>query len=378
MSFTLRGLGSLRGSSWVLVFGALGALAGCKKKPRAITWAANANAYNSPIDTVLAFSCPPGGRPGLVWGTDTYTSDSSICGAALHSGRIQSESGGVVRIRIGPGLPSYSGSVRAGVATLNFGPYPRSFTIEGGPAPGLVAVPVPGVQFNSNGLNIGGLQINVGRPNPNAPPVGDPWVANASNRRGQLGTSFVHNCPPGGAPRTVWGSGPYTDDSSICTAAVHAGRINQATGGPVTVFIHPGRPRYQGTSANGISSSNFGAYAGSFSFDPTLPPETTAPAGMQGLDWDDNAQAFRGQNGTIHRVWCPPGGSVHTVWGSGPYTDDSSVCNAAVHAGRIRPETGGTFGVLTSQGFKRYRGSSRNGITSLNFGQYPGSFVVIP
>ncbi len=329
---------------------------------------------------MLAFSCPPRGRPSAVWGTDVYTADSSICTAALHSGRIALETGGIVRIRIGPGLPSFDGAVRGGVASLPYGAYPTSFTIEGGPAPGLVAVPVPGVQFNANGVNIGGLQINVGQPaNSNGSAAqADPWTVTATSRRGQVGTNFVHACPPGGAQRSVWGSGPYTDDSSICNAAVHAGRITREAGGPVTVFIHPGRQRYAGTAANGVTSSNFGAFAGSFSFDATLPPETAGPANAIGLDWDDNAGQFRGQNGTTHRIWCPPGGSPGSVWGSGPYTDDSSVCTAAVHAGRIRPETGGMFGVLISQGFRRYQGSRRNGVTSLNFDAFPGSFVVVP
>jgi hypothetical protein len=366
----------------LLVCVALSAIAGCKKKnrdsegpaPTLIQWNANANAYRAQIGAVLSFSCPPGGTPSSVWGTDMYTSDSSICGAAAHSGRIQPQAGGVVQIQIAPGQPSYQGTIRAGIATLNFGAYPGSFTIVGGPAPGLVAVPVPSVNVNAQGVNIGGIQIGIG----NNGGAGNPWSANARNRRGQNGTSFVHECPPGGAPGSVWGSGPYTDDSSICTAAVHAGRIQLASGGPVTVFIHPGRSSYTGSEANGITTRNFGSYPGSFSFDAVLPAEATAPPGSELINWSANGVQERGKVGTTRAVFCPPGGSPGSVWGSNPYTDDSSICTAAVHAGRIQFATGGVVNVRVSPGFPRYVGTTRNGVTTSNFARYPGSFLIMP
>lgn len=356
---------------------------GCKKKnqdsegPPAtpIQWNASATAYRAQVGATLAFACPPNGTPSSVWGTDTYTTDSSICGAAAHSGRIQTQTGGVVQIQITAGQAAYQGTIRGGVASLNFGSYPGSFTIVGGPAPGMIAVPVPSVNINSQGVNIGGLQIQVGGGNGAG---ASPWATNARDHRGQNGTSFVHQCPPNGSPGSVWGSGPYTDDSSICTAAVHAGRIQMATGGPVTVFVHPGRAGYTGSPANGVTTSNFGAYPGSFSFDAVAPPEVTAPAGSEGITWSATATQFRGQNGSTHRVWCPPAGSASAVWGSGPYTDDSSMCTAAVHAGRIQMATGGAFTVRILPGLARYVGSARNGVTTSNFARFAGSFVVTP
>lgn len=66
---------------------------------------------------------------GTVWGTNTYTNDSSICKAALHSGRID-RSGGAVRLRIQPGQRSYSGSTRNGVTSASYGRWDKSFTFE--------------------------------------------------------------------------------------------------------------------------------------------------------------------------------------------------------------------------------------------------------
>lgn len=365
--------------STTIILCLVAALPGCRRKNRGkikISWTANALAYRHQMGATLTFECPPNGSAGRVWGTDTYTADSSICTAAVHSGRIQLQTGGVVQIQIAPGMPQYQGTLRGGIASLNYGSFHTSFTIVGGPAPGMIAVPVPGVSINSNGVNIGRLQINVG--SGNGAQAEDPWQLNASSHRGQNGTSFTHVCPPGGSPGAVWGTGVYTDDSSICTAAVHAGRIQQATGGTVTVFVHPGRMSYQGSVANGVTSLDFGQYGGSFSFDAVIPPEVSVPPGTEVVSWSQSATQWRDRRGTTVRVFCAPGGSPGSAWGSNPYTDDSSICTAAVHSGRIRPETGGTFGVLLMNGLARYQGSTRYGVTTQDFERFDGSFMIVP
>jgi hypothetical protein len=254
-----------------LLFAALATpLVACKKRTTAppampILWNTNATAYRTQVGAILNMQCPPGGSPGSIWGTDMYTTDSSICTAAVHSGRISLAGGGVVQIQIAPGMPMYAGTIRGGVASRNYQAYPATFTIVGGPAPGLTAIPVPTVGLNGNGINIGGVQINVGQGNGQPP---DPWTQNARSHRGQIGVPFVHTCPPGGTLGSVWGTGVYTDDSSICTAAVHAGRIQQMQGGTVTVYAKPGMPSYVGTAANGVQTRNFPAFSGSFGFDP--------------------------------------------------------------------------------------------------------------
>ncbi|MEC9396503.1 MAG: LCCL domain-containing protein, partial [Myxococcota bacterium] len=64
----------------------------------------------------------------------------------------------------------------------------------------------------------------------------------------------------------LWGTGTYTTDSSICKAAVHAGVIKAEEGGEVTVKGMEGCETYTGTEANGLTSSNWGSYQGSFFF----------------------------------------------------------------------------------------------------------------
>ncbi len=92
------------------------------------------------------------------------------------------------------------------------------------------------------------------------------WDLNATVYRGQNGLRVRVDCPPDGTPYSVWGSGTYTDDSSICTAAVHAGLITIAAGGTVVIQIAPGLEQYTGTEANGITTSSYGAWSGSYVF----------------------------------------------------------------------------------------------------------------
>lgn len=82
------------------------------------------------VKTSLMCSCTVDQlKPGSVWGTGTYTDDSSICKAALHAGVIP-KAGGNVRVQIKPGLASYSGSTANGVTTQKFARWGRSFSVS--------------------------------------------------------------------------------------------------------------------------------------------------------------------------------------------------------------------------------------------------------
>jgi LCCL domain len=63
----------------------------------------------------------------------------------------------------------------------------------------------------------------------------------------------------------VWGTDVYTDDSSLCLAALHAGVLGPG-GGTITVLRSAGRPLYVGSARNGVTSHDFGSYAASIRF----------------------------------------------------------------------------------------------------------------
>jgi len=201
------------------------------------------------------------------------------------------------------------------------------------------------------------------------------WRSDAVGSRGRVGRRFSIACPPNGQLGPVWGSGIYTDDSSICTAAVHAGAITREKGGIVSFEIQDGLPVYRGSEQNGIVSRDYGNWPGSFVIvseeRPTDMPEMDGGT----ITWDASALDLRGLNGTVARFRCPMAGEDRgPIWGTGTYTDDSSICTAAVHAGVITFRDGGDVAIQVMPGLDKYQGSSRNGVESLDFASWSGSY----
>ena len=190
----------------------------------------NATVLSAYPGTVLGCSCPPNGSAGAVWGSGPYTSDSDLCAAARHNGIIGSE-GGMVWARIGGAQGSYAGSSSNGVETLSYGQYDSSFDF------------------------VSTLTM-----------VSEAVEQCPENMVDQPAT-LTCNC---GADYTtmgsIWGTGLYTYDSRICRAAVHAGVIQEGVGGVVTIVQQPGASEYQGSTQNGVTSSGYGPWQGSYVF----------------------------------------------------------------------------------------------------------------
>lgn len=200
------------------------------------------------------------------------------------------------------------------------------------------------------------------------------WRTTAVARQGQVGQTFTYVCPPQGViGASVWGSNPYTMDSAICPAAVHAGKITPGKGGTVTIQVQPGASSYQGSARNGVGSQGWGAYDSSFSFD--IDQSLEARPGERIASWTTNAKEHDGATGQSFTYVCPKGGTVGaSVWGTDIYTTDSAICPAAVHAAKITPDEGGTVTILIRRGATSYRGSARNGVGSQRWGAYESSF----
>lgn len=206
-------------------------------------------------------------------------------------------------------------------------------------------------------------------------PGGSAWNATAAAFRGRNGARFVYTCPSYGVASGVWGTDTYTDDSSVCTAAVHAGRITLAGGGQVTIEIRPGQQSYQGSTRNGITSISYGAWSGSYVIVAATP--ASPGVGVGGATWDATARAFRTYIGARFAYTCPANGKAGSVWGTDVYTDDSSVCTAAVHTGRITLAGGGRVTIEMRPGQDSYQRSTRHGITSSPYAAWGGSYVVL-
>ncbi len=199
------------------------------------------------------------------------------------------------------------------------------------------------------------------------------WRDNAQAYKGKVGSTVKVDCPPDGTPGTISGIETYSDDSSICTAAVHVGLITLAKGGPVSIAIAAGRDSYDGGTANGITSTRSGAGDTSFTF-PKAPPGSGSFA--TAATWSDSAKSLNLGVGESKTVTCAGGGSPSSVWGTTTYTADSSICSAAVLQGLITKNDGGSVAVKVIEGQDSYQGSTANGVTSSDYGTYALSYTL--
>ena len=110
---------------------------------------------------------------------------------------------------------------------------------------------------------------------------------------------------------------------------------------------------------------------------PTTAPPGGSTAETCGVDWSTSAGECGGEEGDHFLFQCPSGGRDLSIWGTDIYTSDSAVCTAAVHAGLITLAAGGTVTVEIRPGQASYVGSTRNGITSGDYGSWGSSFAFV-
>jgi hypothetical protein len=177
-------------------------------------------------------------------------------------------------------------------------------------------------------------------------------------------TEFKVKCPKDCTTGSVWGTGWYTGDSPVCVAAVHAGVIEADAGGMVTVKIEKGLPSYVGTKKFDVTTASWGTFEKSFSVNGSKDGNT--PPAVKVSCWDTLAK-FPGKKTVA--VSCPASCTGGTVYGSGPYTGDSAICVAAVHAGKITKE-GGEVSLHTVPGLSNYPGSTKNGVGTSSWTSY--------
>jgi hypothetical protein len=209
----------------------------CRKQARAVEAEENASRL---------VRCPPGcaEQPGPVWGTDIYTDDSAVCPALIHAGVLPG-TGGIASITFVRGLRAYVASEQNGIRSVSYGPWRRSFYGQALDEERRASTPAPDLPMD------GAVRVDC-------------------SHRGNLAGSKPGDqlrvvCPAGcdQAVYHVWGSGPYTGDSSICAAAIHAGVI-PGDGGAVQVTLVPGAKGYAATDQHGIKTGKWGAYGTSF------------------------------------------------------------------------------------------------------------------
>jgi Ca2+-binding EF-hand superfamily protein len=257
-----------------------------------------------------------GASAGTVWGTDVYTADSPIAAAAVHAGLLRVGQTGLVKVTILPGQERYRGSLRNGVRTRNYGRFASSYRVERAPS---IVQPRRSPPANAKGptSHAGTLPSNLPGWFKDCDTGADGQVAlyewkrkrravrdfheydlnedgfitieelvrsgnftstgktpkTMRGLRAQAGEFFYFEVT-GASSGTVWGTDVYTTDSPIAAAVVHAGLLRVGQTGLVKVTVLPGQDRYRGSSRNGVTTRNYGAYASSYRVEraPQAPP----------------------------------------------------------------------------------------------------------
>jgi hypothetical protein len=195
----------------------------------------------------------------------------------------------------------------------------------------------------------------------------------------EVGASRSCVCVHGDLSGTIRGSGRYAPSSWICSAARHAGVLENA-GDVVTFTRQPDCPRLWGSRANDKLSLNLGTLTATFSFasdpPPCPPPPSTAvdlapcPAsGSNGVDAMAEGSSFDctcSYNGMVNGRLMK--GSRGIAWGTNVYASFSNVCDAAQHAGAV-DFRGSTVTVFVGGTCDRFFGSNRFGIGSESRGR---------
>jgi LCCL domain len=271
-----------------------------------------------------------------VWGATTYTDASALETAAVHAGLLRPGQIGIVRVRVLPGQDSYDAASQNGVQSQAYGRYAGSYRFA--------AVSI----------------------------TATPRTASLSSYRDLVGHAITIPVV-GAASGNVWGTDIYTDDSSPGAAAVHAGVLSPGEFGFVTISLMPGQARYDGSARNGVTSQSYGGFEGSFRVERSSEPPIVQLPGGEDASRLVPLVTLRGRTG-LSIVMQVVGSLTGGVWGTGVYTDDSSIAAAAVHAGLLEPGELGFLRVTIGSGRTSFAASDSHGIRSQPYGPWDGSF----
>lgn len=199
-------------------------------------------------NNVTFYRTVTGTTQGNIWGGagGVYTDDSLLAMAAVHTGVLKEGETAVVRFTILPGQASYPSLNRHGVTSSSWHSWGGSYRIEG------AAKEISSV-YELRGQDV--------------PPFAVYVVGRLDGR--------------------VWGSGSYTDDSDLGTAAVHAGLLKPGEAGFVTVTLEGGKAAYESSTQNGVTSRPYRSWEAGFRlsrFQPIVDLQRLRPGNSFTLD----------------------------------------------------------------------------------------------
>ncbi|XP_041924400.1 cysteine-rich secretory protein LCCL domain-containing 1 [Alosa sapidissima] len=182
-----------------------------------------------------------------------------------------------------------------------------------------------------------------------------------------------YECPAGCLDSTgkVVGTVYYEMQSSICRAGLHYGVIDN-DGGWMDVSRQGRQEFFIKSLKNGVQSLGKYQSANAFTVSKVTVKVVTCETTV--------AQLCPYQRPAKHcpRIYCPrncmqENPQISRVIGTGIYSDKSSICRAAVHAGVIKNASGGYIDVMSVDKRRQYIASYQNGIFSESLQNPPGA-----
>ena len=199
---------------------------------------ANLEKYNSNVGESFYFEVM-GASNGYVYGSDLYAANSSLAAAAVHAGAVNYGEKGIIKVTMLPGAANYLALTRNGVPSLRLTSYTSSFRVERARKEEIKEVKLPqNVEVLAAPINLFGYANEAGK--------------------------VLYFKVTGSNTGSVWGVDIYTAVSNLAAAAVHAGLLKPNQTGIIKVTILPTIAIHTGSSRNGISTSSFGPYTGSY------------------------------------------------------------------------------------------------------------------
>ncbi|XP_062841642.1 cysteine-rich secretory protein LCCL domain-containing 1 [Trichomycterus rosablanca] len=173
-----------------------------------------------------------------------------------------------------------------------------------------------------------------------------------------------YECPAGcldSAARVI-GTVYYDMHSSVCRAAIHYGVIDN-DGGWLDVSREGRKAFFIRSYKNGIQSVGKYYSANAFSVSRVDVKVVTCDTTVASLC------PYESRLRHCPRIYCPHAclqepSQISRVIGTRTYSDDSSVCRAAVHAGVIKDEAGGYVDVMPLETRMHFHGSHQNHVSS--------------
>jgi hypothetical protein len=165
----------------------------------------------------------------------------------------------------------------------------------------------------------------------------------------KVGDKIRIKCPANCKKGMIYGTLIYSFDSLACLSSIHSGVTKGTDSNMIIIKALPGMGFYQGTSQFGVQSTSIDK--SDFSFQT----EEAPPVILIDCKTTASVPQFAGTLGMKFLVRCPENCSkiAHYVFGNVLYSGDSSICQAAIHAGALN-DRGGEVQFMIEPGQKSY------------------------